>query len=225
MSERSENIDAFQKAEEEYERLVNDIAQRRTIDRARVDATACGNGESSKGDSEEEEQAQPRRDEHDSDSPDFSYRIITKDLKHPEEIGVIALQHHERLDGMGYPRKLKGEEINLAARIVSVADAYVSMINNRPCCKAMSGYKAMKNTLNDNGRHFDPKILKAFLEIVGIYLIRPEEPPRVERKGGGGSDPPSGGFSGATVPRPPSGAPHGTISESLESPKEDDDPN
>jgi HD-GYP domain-containing protein (c-di-GMP phosphodiesterase class II) len=103
--------------------------------------------------------------------PIHSYRVITKDLKYPEEIGVIALQHHERWDGQGYPRKLRGEDINLAARILAVADAYVSMINNRPHRNSMIGYSAMKNLLNDNGSHFDPKILKVFLESMGIYPI------------------------------------------------------
>jgi HD-GYP domain-containing protein (c-di-GMP phosphodiesterase class II) len=103
--------------------------------------------------------------------PIHSYRVITKDLKYPEEIGVIALQHHERWDGQGYPRKLRGEDINLSARILAVADAYVSMINNRPHRNSMIGYNAMKGLLNDNGRHFDPKILKVFLESMGIYPI------------------------------------------------------
>jgi HD-GYP domain-containing protein (c-di-GMP phosphodiesterase class II) len=103
--------------------------------------------------------------------PIHSYRVITKDLKYPEEIGIIALQHHERWDGQGYPRKLRGEDINLASRILAVADAYVSMINNRPHRNSMIGYSAMKSLLNDNGRHFDPKILKVFLESMGIYPI------------------------------------------------------
>lgn len=103
--------------------------------------------------------------------PIHSYRVISKDLKYPEEIGIIALQHHERWDGQGYPRKLKGEDINLAARIVAVADSYIAMINNRPHRNSMIGYSAMKNVLNDNGRQFDPKILKVFLESMGIYPI------------------------------------------------------
>ncbi len=103
--------------------------------------------------------------------PIHSYKVISKELKYPEDIGVIALQHHERWDGNGYPRKLRGEDINLASRIVAVADAYVSMINNRPHRNSMIGYSAMKNLLNDNGSHFDPKILKAFLESMGIYPI------------------------------------------------------
>jgi HD-GYP domain-containing protein (c-di-GMP phosphodiesterase class II) len=92
-------------------------------------------------------------------------------MKYPEEIGVIALQHHERWDGQGYPRKLRGEDINLAARIVAVADAYIAMINDRPHRDSMIGYSAMKTILNDNGRAFDPKILKVFIESMGIYPI------------------------------------------------------
>ncbi len=103
--------------------------------------------------------------------PIHSYRVIAKDLKYPEEIGIIALQHHERWDGQGYPRKLKGEDINQSARIVAVADSYIAMINNRPHRNSMIGYSAMKNVLSDNGRHFDPKILKVFLESMGIYPI------------------------------------------------------
>ena len=103
--------------------------------------------------------------------PIHSYRVISKELKYPEEIGVIALQHHERWDGQGYPRHLRGEDINLAARIVAVADAYIAMINERPHRNSMIGYSAMKNVLSDNGRHFDPRVLKAFLESMGIYPI------------------------------------------------------
>jgi HD-GYP domain-containing protein (c-di-GMP phosphodiesterase class II) len=103
--------------------------------------------------------------------PIHSYRVISKELKYPEEIGVIALQHHEHWDGQGYPRKLRGEDINLSARIVAVADSYIAMINSRPHRNSMIGYSAMKNVLSDNGRHFDPKILKVFLESMGIYPI------------------------------------------------------
>lgn len=103
--------------------------------------------------------------------PIHSYRIISKELKYPEDIGVIALQHHERWDGQGYPRHLRGEDINQAARIVAVADSYIAMINQRPYRNSMIGYNAMKNVLSDNGRHFDPKVLKAFLESMGIYPI------------------------------------------------------
>jgi HD-GYP domain-containing protein (c-di-GMP phosphodiesterase class II) len=103
--------------------------------------------------------------------PIHSYRMISKELKYPEDIGIIALQHHERWDGQGYPRHLRGEDINISSRVIAVADAYVAMINERPYRNSMIGYNAMKGVLNDNGRHFDPKILKAFLESMGIFPI------------------------------------------------------
>jgi HD-GYP domain-containing protein (c-di-GMP phosphodiesterase class II) len=103
--------------------------------------------------------------------PIHSYRTVSKELKYPEDLGIIALQHHEKWDGQGYPRHLRGEDINIASRIIAVADAYIAMINERPYRNSMIGYNAMKSVLNDNGRHFDPKILKAFLESMGIYPI------------------------------------------------------
>jgi HD-GYP domain-containing protein (c-di-GMP phosphodiesterase class II) len=103
--------------------------------------------------------------------PIYSHKIITKTLRYPEEIGNIALQHHERWDGNGYPNKLKGEEINLPARIVSVADAFEAMVSVRPYRNSMIGYKAMRQLLNDNSRRFDSRVLKTFIKVMGIYPI------------------------------------------------------
>jgi len=103
--------------------------------------------------------------------PLYGYRIISKDLKYPEDVAVIALQHQERWDGKGYPRGIRGEDIVLPARIAAVADAYEAMINVRPYRSSLIGYSAMKGILSDNGKHFDPQVLKAFLESVGIYPV------------------------------------------------------
>lgn len=103
--------------------------------------------------------------------PIHSYRIITQQLKYPEAIAAIALQHHERWDGNGYPRKLRGNDILLSSRIVSVADAYEAMVSERPYRNSMIGYSAMKSILSDNGRRFDPVIIKAFLNSMGIFPI------------------------------------------------------
>jgi len=59
----------------------------------------------------------------------------------------------------------------LPARIAAVADAYEAMINIRPYRSSLIGYSAMKGILSDNGKHFDPQVLKAFLESVGIYPV------------------------------------------------------
>jgi HD-GYP domain-containing protein (c-di-GMP phosphodiesterase class II) len=101
----------------------------------------------------------------------LGYRIISKDLKYPEDIARAALEHHERWDGLGYPRRLKGEEIGLFSRIVTVADAYEAMVSERPYRNSMIGYTAMRGILSDNGKHFDPQVLKAFLESMGIFPV------------------------------------------------------
>ncbi len=103
--------------------------------------------------------------------PILSYSLATKTLGYPDEIGIVALHHHERWDGEGYPRKLKGAEIDLLARIVSVADAFEAMISEKPYRNSMIGYQAMKHLMSDNGRRFDPDVLKAFLQSMGVYPI------------------------------------------------------
>jgi HD-GYP domain-containing protein (c-di-GMP phosphodiesterase class II) len=100
-----------------------------------------------------------------------SYQIILQELKYPEDVAGIALYHHEKWNGTGYPKRLKGDQIPLSARIVAVADAYEAMVSERAYRSAFIGYTAMKNILSDNGIHFDPGILKIFLKCIGIYPI------------------------------------------------------
>lgn len=103
--------------------------------------------------------------------PTLSYRIISKEMRFAEEIGTAALQHQERWDGEGYPRRLSGTAITPQARIVAVCDAFEAMVSKRPYRKSMIGYGAMKAILSDNGRKFDPSILKVFLRTMGVYPI------------------------------------------------------
>jgi len=103
--------------------------------------------------------------------PLITYRIITKEFMYPDDIGLVGLQHHERWDGEGYPRKTAGAEIDVLARIVSVADAFEAMVSAKSYRNSMIGYAAMKNLLSDNSRRFDPDILKAFIKSMGIYPL------------------------------------------------------
>jgi HD-GYP domain-containing protein (c-di-GMP phosphodiesterase class II) len=103
--------------------------------------------------------------------PLYAYQIICKELHYPEEVGIVALQHHEQWDGEGYPRHLAGEAIDLGSRIVSVADAFEAMVSQKPYRNSMTGYQAIKNLLSDNSRRFDPRVLKAFIKTMGIYPI------------------------------------------------------
>ncbi|MDO9514070.1 MAG: transporter substrate-binding domain-containing protein [Elusimicrobiota bacterium] len=78
----------------------------------------------------------------------------------------IALYHHERWDGSGYPRKIKGKSIPLAARICTVADVFDALISKRPYKEAWTLQKSIDEILLRKGSHFDPKIVEAFLEIL-----------------------------------------------------------
>ncbi|MDR2608942.1 MAG: HD-GYP domain-containing protein [Treponema sp.] len=103
--------------------------------------------------------------------PLYTHKIVAKELLYPEDVGLIALQHHERWDGEGYPRRVSGNAIDMGARIVSVADAFEAMVSQKSYRNSMMGYQAMKNLLSDNSRRFDPDVLKAFIQTMGIYPI------------------------------------------------------
>ena len=74
--------------------------------------------------------------------------------------------HHERFDGRGYPDGLRGEEIPLVARIVSVVDAYDSMVRERPYGYGISREAALEEIENNSGVQFDPRVVRTLLEMV-----------------------------------------------------------
>lgn len=77
------------------------------------------------------------------------------------------LYHHERYDGSGYPQNLKGNDIPLEARIISIADVYQALTSDRPYRKAFSKEKAVSIIKEESGRQFDPVIVNAFLKVIG----------------------------------------------------------
>jgi HD-GYP domain-containing protein (c-di-GMP phosphodiesterase class II) len=103
--------------------------------------------------------------------PLHTSKIVTKELFGPHEVNLIALQHHERWDGKGYPDRLTGNVIDIGARIVSVADAFEAMVSKKSYRDSLTGYQAVKNLLADNARRFDPAVINAFTKIMGIYPI------------------------------------------------------
>lgn len=98
--------------------------------------------------------------------PEIGYRIAqaSPELFH---IAEYILSHHERWDGKGYPRGLKGEEIQLISRIFLVADAFEAMTNGRPYRSSVSEDEAMKIIRQNSGTQFDPIVVNALEEIVG----------------------------------------------------------
>ena len=77
----------------------------------------------------------------------------------------IVKYHHERLDGKGYPEHLKGNEIPLAARIVSVADAYHALVSDRPYRKGMPIEKACAILKEGAGTQWDADLVRQFISI------------------------------------------------------------
>jgi diguanylate cyclase (GGDEF)-like protein/putative nucleotidyltransferase with HDIG domain len=91
---------------------------------------------------------------------------IIEHVPFPYPVAPLILNHHERWDGKGYPRGLKGEEIPLGARILSVADFFDALMTDRPYHRAMSREAAISMLEQDAGKGLDPVLVRRFLEIL-----------------------------------------------------------
>ena len=99
--------------------------------------------------------------------PEIGYRILNS-VSEFSEISVCVLEHHERWDGSGYPRGLKGDEISLDARIIAFADAYDAMTCGRTYQDALSPQEALAEIHACEGTQFDPAIVRLFTtEVLG----------------------------------------------------------
>ena len=90
------------------------------------------------------------------------------DSAHPYHIasGIIALTHHERYNGTGYPRGIAGEDIHLFGRIVAVADVFDALITPRVYKEQWPVTKAVDLIRSEAGKHFDPRVAECFLDVV-----------------------------------------------------------
>jgi HD-GYP domain-containing protein (c-di-GMP phosphodiesterase class II) len=96
--------------------------------------------------------------------PLVSYSICKK-LMLPESVLLLVRNHHERLDGTGYPDHLQGGELPLAVRIIGVADAFDAMRCARHHRESMSIEQAISQLLRDAGTKFDPMVIEALREL------------------------------------------------------------
>ncbi|MDC7126814.1 MAG: HD-GYP domain-containing protein [Spirochaetales bacterium] len=99
----------------------------------------------------------------------YAYRLLVKSMGFDPEVGRVAMSHHERWDGKGYPSGLTGSKIHIGGRILSVTDAFIAMKSDRADRTSVIGYNAVRQIMNDNSRRFDPAVLKIFIKNVGIY--------------------------------------------------------
>ncbi len=93
--------------------------------------------------------------------PERVFQMV-RDVPFLQDAGNIILSHHERWDGGGYPRGIRGPGIPIAARIFAVADAYHAITSHRPYRKAASHATAVAEIERHSGSQFDPKVVEAF---------------------------------------------------------------
>ena len=102
--------------------------------------------------------------------PVRGYHMLVLSGSAPEAVLDVALHHHEKFDGSGYPHNLKGDAIGLMARMGAVCDVYDAITSNRPYKKAWGPAESLQRMVSWNG-HFDELVLKAFIRSVGIYPV------------------------------------------------------
>lgn len=102
--------------------------------------------------------------------PTYGYKIL-KQAGIDESIAQIVLQHHERIDGRGYPEKLRGRQINLESQIVGLADAYEALTHDRPYRGKFPSNEAMQTMLKLKDVGFDNHLIKALLASIAFYPI------------------------------------------------------
>jgi HD-GYP domain-containing protein (c-di-GMP phosphodiesterase class II) len=95
----------------------------------------------------------------------------------------IPYCHHEKWDGTGYPRGLRGEAIPMAARLFAVVDVYDALMSDRPYRDAWPRDRVLRHLREQSGSHFDPRIVDAFLDLVS----RRDHAPTAERLGANGA--------------------------------------
>jgi HD-GYP domain-containing protein (c-di-GMP phosphodiesterase class II) len=96
--------------------------------------------------------------------PEYSWSILRL-FQGFEKASLYALHHHESYHGKGYPGGLKGEEIPIGSRIVSVIDAYDAMISNRCYRKGLPHEEAVRRLTEGTGTQFDSMVVQTFIEI------------------------------------------------------------
>lgn len=88
----------------------------------------------------------------------------------------IALSHHERWDGTGYPNGLSGEDIPLSGRILSIVDTYDALTHDRPYKEAWSREAALEEIKAQAGKQFDPALVEVFVDVVSQISMTEEQP-------------------------------------------------
>ncbi len=112
--------------------------------------------------------------------PVYAYDWLSR-IQYLQPALDIPYAHHERWDGTGYPRGLKGEQIPLEARIFAIVDVWDALNSDRPYRKAWPREKALNHITEQSGKHFDPRVVEVFMEIIKMDVEMKRKP---EKKDG-----------------------------------------
>ncbi len=101
----------------------------------------------------------------------FSYELIKRNKRISKKVKDAVLHHHERIDGSGYPKGLKGEDISVFSRIIAIADVYNALTSKRPYRDKKTPFEAIKVLEEQYMDKLDPGILYVFLNRVGSAFV------------------------------------------------------
>jgi HD-GYP domain-containing protein (c-di-GMP phosphodiesterase class II) len=96
---------------------------------------------------------------------------VLKSFNLPLTVTIAALEHHERENGEGYPRRLTGDRISFYAKIIAVACSYEALTNDRPYKEAKDGFAGMLDLLKNEGKQYDDTVIRALVFSLSIYPI------------------------------------------------------
>ena len=97
--------------------------------------------------------------------PQYAHDLLTP-IGYLRDAAELPFSHHEKWDGTGYPRGLKGEAISLSARIFAIVDVWDALRSDRPYRAAWPAARTILLLKEQSGKHFDPRVVEAFVEMV-----------------------------------------------------------
>jgi HD-GYP domain-containing protein (c-di-GMP phosphodiesterase class II) len=100
----------------------------------------------------------------------IGFRIL-KEAQFSMPITRAVLEHHERIDGTGYPRSITGEKTSFYAKIIAVACSYAAIVSNRPHKNAMDGHSGILDLLKNTGKKYDEQVIRTLVYTLSIYPL------------------------------------------------------
>ena len=100
-----------------------------------------------------------------------SVDILRETADIPKEVLMVVAQHHERLDGSGYPRRLKGDQIYSFAAMSGIVDSFEALVSQRPYAEAISTHQALQQLNRWKGTSFHEALTEQFIQCIGIFPV------------------------------------------------------